>query len=144
MPGTPPRGLPSGGVLLAFGATPFAAGIASNAAGLGEPGAPRLLCPFAEATGLPCPFCGASRAFRLVTAGDSAFVHYNPFWVAFAAILVIAGTALLIRQRRRGGPPPRTGQPGWAPSIPSAFGVLGLLMLGGWCVAVANRDAIVA
>ncbi|MDO9353512.1 MAG: DUF2752 domain-containing protein [Solirubrobacteraceae bacterium] len=139
------RGASTGAWLVGVGTTPFVAGVASNAAGLGDEGAPRLLCPLAEATGVPCPFCGASRAFRLATSGDAAFLHYNPFWVLVATALVIGGLVLLVR--RTGSP--RTdvamlpAAPGVARLVAVPVSAVVVLMLGGWCVAMANRDAII-
>ena len=77
--------------MLAAGIAPFAAGRVIPPDGGGA-----LACPFREATGLPCPLCGATRAFALATRGDAAFLQYNAVAVAGAAVMVVAGAAGLL------------------------------------------------
>ena len=50
-------------------------------------------------TGLPCPLCGATRAFTHVARGDSAFLSYNAFWVLVAVAMIVAGVVVLIKRR---------------------------------------------
>jgi hypothetical protein len=74
------------------GCLPFAAGALAGPdgdAGLLPP------CPFREATGLPCPLCGAMRAFALAVRGDGGWTAYNAPWVVLAALVVLAGVLVL-------------------------------------------------
>lgn len=80
------------GALLAIsGCLPFAAGAVADRDGGG------LLppCPFRAATGLPCPLCGATRAFALAVRGDGNWLSYNAPWVVLAALAVTAGALAL-------------------------------------------------
>jgi hypothetical protein len=72
--------------LIAAGCLPFAAGAIVPADG--DTG---LFCPFRELTGLPCPLCGASRAFALAARADLGFTRYNAVWVLAALVLIVAG-----------------------------------------------------
>lgn len=90
-------------VLLAAAAlTPVALGVVDRAVRLPAP------CPLRAATGLPCPLCGASRAFTALAHGDvgGALAYHLPVvLLAFAAVLLAA--ALLVAPART-APPART------------------------------------
>jgi hypothetical protein len=47
------------------------------------------LCPFRAVTGVPCPLCGATRAFVLVGHLDGRWLSYGAVWVVAAALLVL-------------------------------------------------------
>ena len=79
-----------GALVLACGCLPFAAGaLVERDGGLLPP------CPFRAATGLPCPFCGGTRAFALAARGDGGWLTYNAPWVVLAALAVLAGALAL-------------------------------------------------
>ena len=90
-----------GALLVACGCLPFAAG-----AFAGSDGDTGLLppCPFRAATGLPCPLCGATRAFALAVRGDGDWLSYNAPWVVLAALLIVAGLVALLGALPRPGP----------------------------------------
>ena len=94
-----------GALLVAGGCLPFAAGALADRDG-GELLPP---CPFRSLTGLPCPFCGATRAFALAVRGDADWLSYNAPWVVLAALAIVTGVLLLaraplMRVRPRSGP----------------------------------------
>ena len=119
-----------GALLIGFGCLPFAAGAVFPASG------PDFLpaCPFRAMTGLPCPTCGATRAFTHVARGDAAFVNYNAFWVLVAVAMIVAGVAVAIKRRPIMDDLTRT----------PARAAVTLVMLGaaGWAYALAARETI--
>jgi Protein of unknown function (DUF2752) len=123
-----------GALLVAGGCLPFAAGALMDGDGPGLP------CPFRDVTGVPCPLCGASRAFALAARGDGDLYRYNAAWVALAAAAVLAGLialaasafgrAPLTRARAALGAPPRLAV------------ALALLVALPWAYAITERQAI--
>ncbi len=126
--------LRTGLLVLVTACLPFLVGRLAAATDL-DTGSPAL-CPFRAVVGLPCPFCGATRAFALAAEGDPGFLEYNGAWVIAAALAAGFGVVLLAvrvpsdRLRRRAG--------GWM------VWALALLMVIAWAWALLNRDAILA
>jgi hypothetical protein len=84
----------------------------------------RLICPFREVTGMPCPLCGATRSFALVAQGDGRWVQYGAVWVVVAAVAMVM---LITRARLRV-------HPGLAAGVTVAVA---------WAWALAHADTIV-
>lgn len=116
----------TGALLLGLGCLPFAAG-----ALVGSDGDSGLLpeCPFRATTGLPCPLCGATRAFALAVRGDGDWLSYNAPWVVVAALAVVAGAAALAGAR--------------LPRLRAPVTVTVLLLAVAWAYALAQRGVIV-
>jgi hypothetical protein len=117
-----------GAVLVGIGVFPFAAATAIEHAGEAAPAFP---CPFREATGLPCPLCGSTRAFALAAQGDTAFLEFNAVWVAAAVAAVVTGGVILFRVLRADR---------LALAMPLALG--GVTVVA-WAWALAHRSNIV-
>ena len=117
----------AGLTLLALGCAPFVAGAIVPADG--DTG---LICPFRELTGVPCPLCGATRAFALAARGDAGFASYNAVWVVVATLLVLAGALVLLTRR----------SPALTPRVSVALVVV--LAAAGWVYALAQRATIVS
>jgi hypothetical protein len=115
-----------GAVLVGAGCLPFAAGALAGADGDLLPP-----CPFREATGLPCPLCGATRAFALAVRGDGGWTAYNAPWVVLAALTVLAGALALAGVRL-----PRA-------RAPVAVAAAVLVVAVAWAYALAQRGSIV-
>jgi hypothetical protein len=85
------------------GAAPFAAAfVATRSRRIGR-AATSLRCPIRGVTGLPCPSCGAARAFLLLARRDPSWRDYNTICVGYAAASLAAsgGMALLPASSRR-------------------------------------------
>jgi hypothetical protein len=119
-----------GALLIAFGSLPFAAGAVL------PPEGPGFLpdCAFRSMTGLPCPMCGATRAFTHVARGDSAFLSYNAFWVLVAVAMIVAGVVVVLKRRPFMDDLTRT-------PLRAAI-TLALLGGAGWAYALAERATI--
>ena len=117
-----------GALLIAGGCLPFAVGALA-----GRDGDTGLLppCPFREVTGLPCPLCGATRAFALAVRGDGGWTSYNAPWVVLAAAAVLLGALALAGARL-----PRA-------RAPVAVGAALLFAAVAWGYALAQRATIV-
>jgi Protein of unknown function (DUF2752) len=76
--------------LTVLGAAPLVAGALVPVSAVSGDG---LLCPFRALTGLPCPLCGATRAFVHAGHLDGAWLDYGAVWVLAALALVAAGLA---------------------------------------------------
>jgi hypothetical protein len=115
-----------GALLVGAGCLPFAVGaVAGPDGGLFPP------CPFREATGLPCPLCGATRAFALAVRGDGGWTAYNAPWVVLAVLTVLVGALALAGVRL-----PRARAP-----VVAAAAVL--VVAVAWAYALAQRGTIV-
>jgi len=89
------RRLAPGGLLLAGLIAPVAVvGLALDA-GAVDGGDWR--CPLLHATGVPCPACGATRAFVHLANGDLGFLNYNWAWPALWALGIAWALLLLAR-----------------------------------------------
>jgi hypothetical protein len=119
-----------GAALLLAGCLPFAAG--ALVAPSGEATSAGLPCPFREVTGLPCPLCGASRAFALAAHGDGDFWRYNAAWVVLAAVTIVAGALALAGRAHLTRAAARVG---WAPAV-------AVLVAVPWIYALTQRAAI--
>lgn len=104
------------------------------------------LCPFLLATGLPCPFCGGTRALAAAARGNLGDAsRFNVVWPVVAVVLVAAGLAGLAAAWR--GRTPLTGTVGRLRSAGVAHprvrvAVLVTLAAVPWGTALAHRDAI--
>lgn len=104
------------------------------------------ICPFLHATGVPCPACGATRAFVLLMHGDGGgALSFNWAWIAVWA-LALAAIAVAAWRLLAGRPavPEGVRTAGrWLQAHPFAVVALPFVLLAGpWAVALANIGAI--
>jgi hypothetical protein len=123
-----------GALLVAGGCLPFAAGALMDGDGPGLP------CPFREVTGVPCPLCGASRAFALAARGDGDLYRYNAAWVALAAAAILVGLVALAASAV--GRAPLTWARAALGAPPRLAAALVLLVALPWAYAITERQAI--
>lgn len=97
-------------------------------------------CIFQTVTGLPCPFCGGTRAMVYATHFDPRLFEVNWFWpIAIVGLLVLSIGFLLAPRVSRLAVVDRPF--GWMQRHAFAL-LLGCLAVG-WIVALANRQTIV-
>jgi hypothetical protein len=126
-------------ILLGGGCLPFAAGALASVDGTGLP-----VCPLRAVTGLPCPLCGASRAFALAARGDSAVWHFNAAWVLLAAAAVLAGPIGLAASLR-GAAPLTAARDALAARLMTparVTGFIALVLAVPWAYALVQRGPI--
>jgi Protein of unknown function (DUF2752) len=134
-----------GALLLAGLVTPLVAVGLLTHAGSADRGGP-WQCPMLEATGVPCPGCGATRAFVHLANGDvGGALHYNWAWPALW--LALAGWALVMLVRTARGQPAigsvvgRVGEllrtRAWAAAAAAA-----VILVPTWLIALANLQYI--
>ena len=103
-------------------------------------------CPLLQATGVPCPACGATRAFVLLAHGDGdGALRFNWTWIVIWAVVVIALAVATWRSAtgRRPAPAWLRGAGRWLQGHPVAVVALPFVILAGpWAVAIANLGAI--
>ncbi len=88
--------LAPGGLLLAGLLAPVAVvGLALDAGSVDDGAGWR--CPLLHATGVPCPACGATRAFVHLANGDLGFLDYNWAWPVLWALGIAWALLLLAR-----------------------------------------------
>ena len=103
-------------------------------------------CPMLQATGVPCPACGATRAFVLFSHGDmGGAMRFNWSWLVLWFVIVGAmfTAAWRLWQQRAALPDWLHRFGGWLQTHPAAVVALPFaLLLGPWLVALANLSAI--
>lgn len=123
--------------LVCAGAAPFCAGALLTLFQEGGTAESSVVvpCPFRTVTGLPCPLCGATRAFGFAAQGSADFLRFNAVSVAVAAACILLGALGLAVPRfaeRISRPPRRV-----------VIAVAVLAVASAWAWALAHRTAIV-
>jgi hypothetical protein len=104
------------------------------------------LCLMRSAFGIPCPFCGGTRAFIEFGHGDSAWFHnFNGFWVIVSiAALLFATIALLATWRSSRAAKAVESRLDRLLAMQYAIPLLLILLaVPGWIWAMTNRSTIV-
>jgi Protein of unknown function (DUF2752) len=103
-------------------------------------------CPLREATGIPCPACGATRAFFHLANGDTAFLSYNWAWPVMW-LLAIGWAVVVIRRGWKREPllgerirATWNGMETW--SMKRTVATPFILLAPAWIVALANINHI--
>jgi len=104
------------------------------------------VCPFLHATGVPCPACGATRAFVMLAHGDGGgALRFNWSWILVwaLAVAVLAVAAWRSIGGRPAAPEWLRSAGRWLQAHPAAVVALPFLLLAGpWLVAMANIASI--
>lgn len=104
------------------------------------------VCPFLHATGVPCPACGATRAFVLMAHGDGGgALGFNWTWIVIWAVAVagLGVAAWRSATGRRAAPAWLRSAGRWLQRHPVAVAALPFVILAGpWAVAISNINAI--
>ncbi len=124
--------LRTGILLIVAGTSPFLIGLVYS--GSGATDWITATCPFLMATGMPCPFCGGTRAFALASSGDLAFLELNAFWVFAAAGLIGLGLAVIFTRFSL--------KRFWSRPDNLAVYLVPAVLFAGWAWAIVNRGAI--
>lgn len=105
-----------------------------------------VLCPLRAMAGVPCPLCGATRAFVAAGHGDTEFLSFNGYWVLLslgaaavaAAVLLSDSSAERVSQMLAGVRKTLRTSP--------ALALLALVLLGapGWIWAIIQRDEVLS
>ncbi len=121
----------AGALIVAVGALPFLLGHLISPGTTGE-------CPVLQATGLPCPGCGAARAFEQLGHGSASFLDYNWLWLVVAAATIVYGVVVAARGIQ-GRPPPGATlrERPWLIVAAAAT-----LAIAAWLVALSNLGTI--
>lgn len=123
----------------AIASVPFAVGAALPLSM--TDGGGTVLCPLRAMTGVPCPFCGATRAFVAFTHGEP-WMQFNGYWVIVGLAIVIGALVIAAVGAATRGRYPRL-RARAAPLRPAVMlGLLAALALPGWIWALANRATI--
>jgi Protein of unknown function (DUF2752) len=85
--------------LVASGTAPFLAAWVLGRSRRLSGAARSYRCPIRSAIGLPCPACGATRAFGAAVAGRRSWRRHNAPVVVYAVLLILTGTGLMLLPR---------------------------------------------